>query len=269
MTGITFVYGDVPAAPVSTDLTAESAGHWADDSTTHTVSRSTTYAHSGTYSFKVIATDAGSASTGYAYLPSANNATFTVGTQYVIFGWIRGDANRSVYIKTGGVTSDAIDVTDSGWTLFVFAFTALTATTDLQIWASDTLTFYFDDLSVREGIHFSTPRMVRGFDEPDEVEFWPELQHSYLDGSLEDQLQSFRRRITVATGVVQDSTTRKSLLKWLLDTGRSWNYGTETGITVALENPAGFANEWKQGLQYGRSYTFVGRETTVRTSFPV
>lgn len=270
MDGITFVFNAAPAAPVSANLTAESAGNWTNDGTGFcTYSRSTDFAHSGTYSHKFYQIDVGSASAGYGYLPSANNTTFTVGLQYVIWGWAYAtSAGRSFYVKTGGVTSDAIALTNGSWILWVFAFTATSATTNLQVWGDDVVTFYLDDLSVREGLHFPTPRMVKGFDEPDDIERFPGLQHEYLDGGLEDQGSSFRRRISVNLGVVSDSTTRKAFLKWLIYNSRTLNYGTETGIAVVLDEPGGWASQWKNNMQLGKVFSVVCRETSVRTTWP-
>jgi hypothetical protein len=268
MASIYFLY-DTEALPSAANRGAETAGNWTDDSDTHTYSRSTDFARTGSYSHKVVAGGAGSVSQGYAYLPSANNVTFVVGTTYALTIWVHSVAGVTITFKTGGVTSSAYTPTTSGFEPITFVFTALTATTDLQVWATSADTFYMDDLLVTKCLEFATPKSVKGFDEPDEVEFFPgDAQFDYLDGSVEDTLIAFRRVITVDLGVVQVSATRKALLAWMLDNDRMLNYGVEAYITVALGDPSGYRNSWLNNMIYGRSFSFTLRETSTRTSFP-
>jgi len=270
MSSIYFLY-DTESLPNAANRGAETAGNWTNDADTHTYSRSTDFARTGTYSHKVVAAAAGSAGQGYAYLPSANNVVFTVGATYAVTVWIHSVAGETIQFKTGGVTSSAYTPTTSGFEPFTFVLTALTATTDLQVWAAGGAdTFYMDDLLVTKTIEFATPKSVKGFDEPDEVEFFPpDAQFDYLDGGVEDKLVAFRRRITAELGVIQTSATRKAVLAWMLDNDRMLNYLTEAYITVALGDPSSFKNEWLNNMQYGRSFTISCRETSVRTSFPV
>lgn len=258
------------AKPVLADRDGEVDTNWTDNGN-HSLTASATQAYTGSKSFKIVSTGLGDFTTNYVSLASANNATFTVGRQYTLTLYSYGTNGVTFKIKTGGVESSEQICTGS-WTKHHFTLTAVTATTALQIAITevDPAEMYFELEPIEESLEFTTPIAVRGFDEPDAVEFFPSnVQNDYLDGSIEDQMTSFRRRITVDVGVVSAAADRKNILHWMIDPDRRIDYNTEVGINVALADPSAFQNEWRGGTELGRAFVLELRERSVRTTFPV
>lgn len=258
------------AKPVLADRDGEVDTNWADNGN-HSLSASATQARTGSKSFKITATDTGDLTTNYVSLASGNNATFVVGKNYVLTLYSYATGSETFKIKTAGVESSTYTATNS-WTAHHFYFTAVSATTALQvaITKGGGGELYFELEPIEEALEFTTPISVKGFDEPDAVEFFPSnVQNDYLDGSVEDQMTSFRRRITVDLGVIATAANRKSVLHWMIDPDRRIDYSTEVGIEVALADPSAFQNEWRGGTELGRAFVLDLRERSVRTTFPV
>ena len=257
------------AKPVLADRDGEADVNWADNGN-HALTASDTQVRTGTKSFLITASDIGDFTTNYVSLASGNNATFTVGKNYVLTLYSYATGSETFKIKTGGVESPTYTGTNA-WTAHHFYFTAVTATTALQIAVTKGGggELYFELEPIEEALEIPYPLSVKGFDEPDAVEFWPPNQYDLLDGSVSEQITSFRRDITIDTGVISAAADRKSILHWMIDTARRIDYDTEVGIEVALADPSAFQNEWKSGTDLGRSFILNLREKSVRTTFPV
>jgi len=262
---------NAPTLPTLANRNAESGvGNWATVGN-HAVSQSNTYAHGGTYSFKVIATDAGDATTNHAKLPSANNHTFVSGKAYCITLWAyTADVDGvALTIKTGGVTSGFLDVlTADTWTALTFKSSSLSGATDFLLWASDAKTFYFDDIAITEYVELDV-LAERGMSKPDSVELFGGPQNRYKDGSMQDQITAFRRKIWVDCEPVTSTTDMKSILYWVIDNDRTVDYLTEVNVPMCLENTEGFENTWDFDCSLMPHYSFSLLEPSVRTTFPV
>lgn len=261
-----------PTLPTLANRNAESGlGNWASVGN-HTISQSNTVAHGGTYSFKIISSDAGDATSNHAKLPSANNHTFVAGKQYEISIWAyTADIDGvAIQVKTGGVTFALQTVTTaSTWTILTFKSAALTGATDFLLWASDAKTFYIDDIVVSEYVEL-TVVAERGMSNPDSFELFPAIQNRYLDGTMGDQIKAYRRKIWVDCGPVHSSTDQRGIVYWMIDNARSVDYLTEVNIPLCLGDVAGYDNEWKFDCSLIRSYSFALLEPSVRTgAFPV
>lgn len=271
MSLITLKYA-YPDLPVLLNRDAEGGTHDWNDGGNHSVTISTDYAHGGTNSFKLVASGSGDFTTNNINLDSGNNTDFTVGEQYVITMWLY-QHTYSVFtnfqIKTGGATSQQYNVSGAdAWTLISFLFTAATASTKFQIALASAATIYFDDIVVAKAVKL-TPLAVRGIDDPDMVELWPPIQNRFLDGSIGEQMSTFRRKILIDLGPVSSRTDRLRILYWLMDSTRSLDWGAESDVFTALQDPTEFSNTWLMDSLTGRAFTLNLLETTVRTVFPV
>jgi hypothetical protein len=243
-------------------------GNWAGVGTA-TVVQSATYAHGGSYSFKC-GTGASDGSANYVTLASPHNPTFVVGRRYLYPFWVyqsSGDT-RSVYFRTGGVTSAAFLIPDGTWTLVSFVFIALTATTSLDVWCADDEFFYLDDIGLPcECIEFDV-LAEKGVSDPQLFQFWKPLQRSYLDGRMEDQITGIRRRAWFDVGSVHDAEDQKRIIYWLIDNNRSIDWLTENDLPFSLEDVTGFENEWLFDCSLMRAYQFRLVEPEIRDDFP-
>lgn len=257
--------------PVLADRNGETVGNWVGIGN-HAVVASSDHAHSGIKSLKLTATDVGNVTNNHIYLPSANNATFVIGTQYAVTFWVWGSpVSQNLNIKTGGVTGNLGSVNVAAWTGYTFLFTATSVTTNLQLWITgDVDTVYLDDFTITEAVQVNGI-LVRGFDEPDDFDLFPAIQKHYLDGSVEDQNKVFRRLISFDAGTINTSADRKKLLYWTLDNDRQIDWKTEFQIPVSLpEGTFRFSFDWLNGFVGGRKFKIdLIQETITRTEFPV
>jgi hypothetical protein len=116
---------------------------------------------------------------------------------------------------------------------------------------------------------------IKGMDDPDWFELYPAIVNTALDGSKETQFTSFRRKVRVDCGVVADRNNRIGILYWLLDNGRTIDYGAygvgngrETTLPfVPMQTE--FENEWIEDCSLMRRFVLEVDESVVRTAFPV
>jgi hypothetical protein len=260
-------YGE-SAKPVLADRDGEVDVNWADGGT-HVVTADATHARTGTKSFKLAASGGGDWVTNYASLASGNNATFVVNKQYVVSIWTFIASPLSVQIKTGGVASGEIVLTESVWECHHFKFTCVTATTALQIIADTTGgDVWFELEPIAEYIELSV-LSARGMDEPDSFELFPAIQHRFLDGTMKDDVQAFRRKIRVECEPMELAADRKRVPEWMIDNDRAVDYLTEVNIPMSLADVGGFEFQWLHDISLLRAPTFDLLEPSVRTSWPV
>lgn len=111
-------------------------------------------------------------------------------------------------------------------------------------------------------------RSIRGYSEPDEVEFVGAPQTIAADGSIIETIVGFRRIMTAVFGVVGTSAERSFLFGFALSTER-WGVMSPMGsIVLMIEDVSGFANEWKRGMVQARAYSLRLRESTIHTAWP-
>src|SRR5574343_717216 len=112
---------------------------------------------------------------------------------------------------------------------------------------------------------------VKGFDALDDIELFPNLQHSYLDGSFEDQNKGFRRLFTIDLGVLRTQTDRKYVLDFLRPNSKTVTYSHDSITETALDVVNNFENiqsEWIDGVEVGRRTIIYLKERYLRTSYP-
>lgn len=114
---------------------------------------------------------------------------------------------------------------------------------------------------------------VRGFEEPDLVQFWPPIQNNLVDGTIETQFKGFRRVITFDCGILSNRTDRLFIQKFLNANTRSISYnGQSLGveeIIVSLDfnhNATAFEfnDEWVNGFIYGKQFILYVVENAIR-----
>ena len=257
------------AKPVLADRDGEVDTNWVDGGT-HVVTADATHAHAGTKSFKVAASGTGDFTTNYGSLASGNNATFTVGNQYCVSIWLYAASALTAQLKTGGVESSTLTCVTDTWTAFHFTFTCLTATTAFQIAVTTGGggNIWFELEPFAEYVEL-TVLGERGMSDPDSVGFWPQIQNTYLDGSMDEGIKGFRRKIWLDVGVVAAAADRKRILYWMIDNDRTVDYLTEVNVPLALQDIGGYENEWKFDCSLLRYFTFSLQEPSIRTTFPV
>ncbi len=255
------------AKPIAADRNGEAVSNWIDEGN-QVVGVDTTFHYTGTNSFTINASGAGDFTSNYIALASGNNATFTVGRKYCVSLWCYCLAGATFQIKTGGVTSSATSVATGSWLHKYFTFTALTATTALQMILTASGTIWFELDEVCEIVEADV-LIEKGMTDPDQTEFFPGIQNLYIDGSMDDNIQGFRRKITIITNTISTAIARKQLLYWLCDSDRTIDYETEVDIAVTLEDPSGFEFNWLYDCSLMKSADINVKEKTIRTSFPV
>lgn len=116
---------------------------------------------------------------------------------------------------------------------------------------------------------------LRGLDDPDDIEPFPQVANDHIDGSSNTQFVAFRRLPTIDLGVVSDRASRIALLYWMIDNARTIDYNSqesgksEAGLAVVPQNPKEFKNVWLDGFSGARAFVFQLKESVVRTAFPV
>jgi len=113
-----------------------------------------------------------------------------------------------------------------------------------------------------------TVKSVRGYSEPDEVEFFPALTHEAVDGTLIEQMTGMRRIITVVFGVLNTAVDRAYIFNFMASQERWITMSPMGTVVLMLEDPSGFANQWKDDHQYERLYTIRLKESVIQTSWP-
>jgi hypothetical protein len=264
-------YGE-SAKPVLADRDGEVDTNWADGGT-HVVTADATHAYTGTKSFKLAASGTGDFTTNYASLASGNNATFSIvaGNKYVVSIHTWGFGSTEVFqIKTGGVTSSEYLAPEGAWGTFHFVFTAVTATTALQIAIVEPGggNIWFELEPIAKCIELSV-LSARGMDEPDSFELFPAIQHRFLDGTMKDDIQAFRRKIRVECEPVELAADRKRVPEWMIDNDRAVDYLTEVNVPMSLADVGGFEFQWLHDISLLRAPTFDLLEPSVRTTWPV
>jgi hypothetical protein len=91
---------------------------------------------------------------------------------------------------------------------------------------------------------------MRGLDEPDELRLVG-IQHKYLDGSGEDQIQGFQKVITLDFGVVSSPVARRFLAGFVQSEDKVVIYGN---LVSRVINDSNLASQWVNDLEVGRRF---------------
>ena len=117
---------------------------------------------------------------------------------------------------------------------------------------------------------------VRGFDDPDLVQFVPPVQNNLVDGTIETQFKGFRRVITFDCGVLSSATDRKFVLSWGNANTRSIVYvspdlGSEEIIVTPDYNHGATAfeynNNWINDFVGGKQFIIQVVENAIRNTW--
>lgn len=109
-------------------------------------------------------------------------------------------------------------------------------------------------------------RIVRGFDDVDEVRLVRPVRTVAADGTVRHRAAGFQRVITVNLGSVTSVSTQSFLTRWLLAIERTLTYAGETAA-VSLVDPKGYASEALAGRIF-RRFVIQAIDRTVRLDAP-
>jgi hypothetical protein len=229
-----------------------------------------THIYSGTKSFKLVANATGNFTTNFAFLASANNATFTVSKKYCVIVWVYAVTAIKFKIKTGGIESSEMTCVAGVWTAFPFVFTASSVTTAFQIavTTSGGGTIWFELGEIRE--YSDIPVLsIKGMTAGDYVQFFPPIMNQILDGSKETQFMAFIRQIKLDCYPIHNGSAEElAILYWHLDNNRKVDYGTEYDVDWCPQNPDGYELEWVDDFKEIKRWAEDFSESIARTVFP-
>lgn len=103
---------------------------------------------------------------------------------------------------------------------------------------------------------------VKGISDPDWIQLWPAIINTYLDGSMESQFTSFRRRVRIDCGVVPLRADRIKILRWYMDNGRTLTYGSYAAIPFVPQSSE-YENVWEEDFSEARRFVFELEESVV------
>lgn len=128
----------------------------------------------------------------------------------------------------------------------------------------DTITLTYGAVGSEQHEHFDV-LSLRGVD-GDEIERHLGFQNVAADGTIYENIDSFRRIITVDFGVVTEDSKRVFLSAFAKSFGtKVLTYGSED-IPVVVEEPSRFSNVWNDNIQYAKHYTMRLKEKSSQTS---
>ena len=109
---------------------------------------------------------------------------------------------------------------------------------------------------------------VRGMDDGDEIQTHNPFLNTSDDGTLYENMDSFRRAITIDFGVVSAAADRLFLFNWATAKDKTITFGSITNLQVVLEDVTRFMNTWLGGSKDAKSYPLRVRERTSWTVVP-
>ena len=258
-----------PALPILADRNGEAIVNWTNNGN-HSVTADATHVHSGTKSFKLHATGTGNGATNYIDLLAGASPTWVVGNQYCITFWYWCASSVNLTMAFAGGTSQTIAISGSTWTPISFTFTASNATFFTAMWLSGSADMWFDDITVSQ--YTDLPVLIeQGMSDPDMYEFFPQIQNNFIDGGMQEQFTSFRRKIMFFVGVIPARADRLGILYWQLDNNRQIDYLTEYQVPVSpnwhnsSQTTGEYSNTWEQNFSGARSFTFELLDSRVWT----
>lgn len=110
---------------------------------------------------------------------------------------------------------------------------------------------------------------LRGLDDPDQVQLWPNFQRKLADGSVIEVIKGFRRVFTATLGILNSSTDRKFIQSFLSHPQRAVLYTTNATINCSLANVEKFENQWLYNTNLMRFFEVELIENSIYTTWPV
>lgn len=258
-----------PALPILADRNGEAISNWTDSGGNQHISVDATHVHTGANAYKISASGAGGG-TNYVNLVSTYCPAWVATKKYCITFW-------GVYCSTPlnlnvAVTGDAGMVFAVTNTLIgiSYTFTGIAGAAGLALYLSGAGDFWFDDITVSE--YTDLPVLIeKGMSDPDMYEFFPPIQNNFIDGGMQEQFTSFRRKIMFFVGVIPARADRLGILYWQLDNNRQIDYLTEYQVPVSpnwhnsSQTTGEYSNTWEQNFSGARSFTFELLDSRVWT----
>ena len=259
-----------PALPTLADRKATGGvGNWVAFGN-HSITADATFLPAdSTTAFKIHATGAGNVSNRIAiastYLPA-----WVATKKYCITFWTHSDTAFNLFIVVGADAGMTFPLgAGAGW-FFSYTFTGIGLPSDLSIWLSGAGNVWFTDITVSE--YTDLPVLTeKGMSDPDMYEFFPPIQNNLIDGTIQEQFTSFRRKIMFFVGVIPARADRLGILYWQLDNNRQIDYLTEYQVPVSpnwhnsSQTTGEYSNTWEQNFSGARSFTFELLESKVWT----
>jgi hypothetical protein len=117
-----------------------------------------------------------------------------------------------------------------------------------------------------------TPLSLKGFDAFDELESFPAIQNTLLDGTKTVQSSGIRRKFTLDMGVVTDSGLLTYLVNFCMGGFLPTlqyisNDGGSTWVQVVLEDASKFSSTWEGGIQFAKHIVLRLDEVSLRTTW--
>ena len=109
---------------------------------------------------------------------------------------------------------------------------------------------------------------MRGLTRPDDAILWPPISEPLLDGTIHEDINGFRRRITLDLEAINNVAKMKFLSTWAR-ADIKYVIGANDIVRVVLEEPEMFGLEWLGGFEEAHKLTLTGLERSIRTSDPV
>ncbi len=262
-----------PALPALADRNGEVVTNWTAAGN-HSITADATHFHGGAKAFKLHVTGAGDFTSNFANIPAGTSTTWVVGKKYCITFWYWCASSVNLTMAFAGGTSSTQAISGSTWTPISFVFTATNTSYFTAMILSGAADMWFDDITVSEYIDLNS-QIEKGMSDPDMYEFFPNIQNNYIDGSIDTQFTSFRRKISFYCGIVSARADRLGILYWMLDNDRQIDYLTEYQIPVTPnwhnsgQTSGEYSNSWANDFSGAREFTFEILEPSVRTTFPV
>jgi hypothetical protein len=125
---------------------------------------------------------------------------------------------------------------------------------------------WFDEIFATTATQFDM-LAVRGLHRPEDVLYFPPIQEPLLDGTIHEDINGFRRRITLDFEPTTDLTKLKFLDTWAR-ADYKYIISTNDIVRVVLEDPEGQSLEWLGGFQEARKPMIVCLGRSIRTSQP-
>jgi len=139
---------------------------------THSIDTTSTDKRTGTYSGKLISTDAGDSTTNFINLPSVNFDTLKtdvngVYEKYTLEFWVKSKGASGlprINVRIGNQLKQSDTISNIAFEKFVFNFqsNALVSNQDIKMWVNQADTVYVDDVSLTKGWDMNIVGFVKG-----------------------------------------------------------------------------------------------------------
>lgn len=133
---------------------------------------------------------------------------------------------------------------------------------------SVTLRYAGDDGAINK--YLAPFNIVRGFERPDKIAFWPPVINEVCDGTKRTEFRGFRRVISIDFGVLDDDNFYEYLLSWMRNNTRSVYLGMTAGREeeiIVASDVAEYEAQWLNSCVLGRKFVLPVIENVIRTAW--